>query len=81
MERLFGLFADEHRGEFRDRPENVHRLDLGGGFFSFGVAGHRRIGRDIVEPGPGHPVSGRVELEAEAGQDRKPEDAVDRGTG
>ncbi len=65
-----------------ERAEQVHRLDLGrrrrrsacrrGTGGSFGL---------VVEPGPGHPVAGRVELQPEPRQDREPEDAVDRRPG
>ena len=65
------------------RPQSVHGLKLKRASFtvSGGTVRNRRVGRSVVQPGPDHPVAGRVDLEAEAGQDCESENAVDRRTG
>ena len=83
MAFFLGLLAHQEGQSLGQRPQSVHGLKLERASFAVSRATlrDRRVGRSEVQSGPGHPVAGRVDLKAEAGQDGESENAVNRRTG
>ena len=83
MAFFLGLLAHQEGQSLGQRSQSIHGLKLKRASFAVSstTLRDRRVGRSVVQPGPGHPVAGRVDLKAEAGQDGESEDAVDRRTG
>ena len=77
FEAFLGMFADDRRGEFRERAEGVHCANFGGGVFFAMVRRDEQFLGIEVEPGPSHAVLGEVVFDSKPREHREAEHAVD----